>query len=385
MTTTTKPTAAGNLRDELPKLGLRNFWWPAAPSKKIGKAPVAIKMLGDELAFFREAGKVHAFHNRCPHRGMPLSCGQRRFAGTLSCAYHGWTFDVNGKLVAALNEGPDSALPGKVQVRTYPVEERNGIVWVYMGTGEPKPLEDDVPEEVLASGTIVNTVTDEWDCSWLPTVENLLDTHDIIVHRNSLFYFFRKLPSWQRCGAAETPDGKAVDIKFEAMGPPQDTYPAVGTWPPTKPWWKFMGLPSPKPGEYPMSQLRLPAIVRVGFADMAFVRWAVPIDETHVRAFMVSARRASGLAALVWRVRYTLWNSWVFMRLFLWQDREVFLRQDYWAPERLSGTDVGLIKWRRLVSSRARAEAAGHANGAVPANGAPAPNGSAAANEAVSV
>ena len=191
MTTTIRTT--GDLRDDMPKLGLRNFWWPAAQAKKIGTKPVAIKILGEELAFFRQAGKVYAFHDRCPHRGLPLSCGQVRYPGTLTCAYHGWTYDVNGKLIAALNEGPDSVLPGKVQLRTYPVEERAGIVWVYMGTGQPKPLEEDVPAEILASDTIVNTVVDEWPCSWLPTVQNLLDTHDIVVHPNSAYFYFRKL------------------------------------------------------------------------------------------------------------------------------------------------------------------------------------------------
>jgi phenylpropionate dioxygenase-like ring-hydroxylating dioxygenase large terminal subunit len=365
MTTTIRTT--GDLRDDMPKLGLRNFWWPAAQAKKIGTKPVAIKLLGEELAFFRQAGKVYAFHDRCPHRGLPLSCGAVRYPGTLTCAYHGWTYDVSGKLVAALNEGPDSALPGKVQLRTYPVEERAGIVWVFMGTGQPKPLEEDVPAEILASDTIVNTVVDEWPCSWLPTVENLLDTHDIVVHPNSAYFYFRKLPSWQRPGASDSDDGKGVNLRFDKMGPAQDEYPGLGTWP-KQVWWRFAGLPSPKPGEYPISQIRVPAIVRVGFADMAFNRWAVPIDETHVRAFMVSSRRATGFDALKWHIKYRLWNQWAFMRLFLWQDRDLFLKQDYFAPEKLSVTDVGVIRWRRLVTAHARAESA-PSNGAAHANG----------------
>src|SRR5262249_50739367 len=151
---TSVQSSATDLRSELPRMGLRNSWYPALLAAKVGEKPTSVKLLGDEIAFFRDAGKIVAFHDRCPHRGIPLSCGQRRYPGTLSCAYHGWTFDTGGKLVAALNEGPSSPLPGKVQLRTYPVQERNGIVWVYMGADTPKPLEEDVPPELLGDGTI---------------------------------------------------------------------------------------------------------------------------------------------------------------------------------------------------------------------------------------
>src|ERR1700733_8747556 len=137
--------SATDLRRALPPLGLREFWYPAGLSREFGRSPVARKLLGAELVFLREAGRVHALADRCPHRGMPLSCGDRRFPGTITCTYHGWTFDVRGECVAALNEGPASPIPGKVRVRAYPVEERNGVVWVFMGDGPAKPLDDDVP------------------------------------------------------------------------------------------------------------------------------------------------------------------------------------------------------------------------------------------------
>ena len=103
-------------RAELPRLGLRGFWYPAAKSSRIRKKPIAVKLLGEELALFRDAGKAYALHNRCPHRGMPLSEGKRYFRGTLTCMYHGWTFDTQGECVAALNEGPASQMPGRVRV-----------------------------------------------------------------------------------------------------------------------------------------------------------------------------------------------------------------------------------------------------------------------------
>jgi phenylpropionate dioxygenase-like ring-hydroxylating dioxygenase large terminal subunit len=83
------------LKSKLPKLGLKEFWYPAAKSKAIGEKPTAVKLVGEEIAIYRDGGKVYAVHNRCPHRGMPMSAGKRNFPGTISCAYHGWTFGTD--------------------------------------------------------------------------------------------------------------------------------------------------------------------------------------------------------------------------------------------------------------------------------------------------
>src|SRR6266545_6321227 len=132
-------------------LGFRNYWYPATWSRAVGRKPVSLRLLGDPVMLLRERGKAYAFYDQCPHRGIPLSVGRQEFPGTWSCRYHGWTYDLEtGVLRAALTDGPDSPICGKVRVRTYPVEERAGIVWVWMGEGAPPPLADDVPEELLA-------------------------------------------------------------------------------------------------------------------------------------------------------------------------------------------------------------------------------------------
>ncbi len=119
-------------RYEAAVLGFRHYWYPAMLSRHLGKKPQAIKMLGEDLVFVRgEEGRPHALYDRCAHRGMLLSAGTCLSAGTITCPYHGWTFDVaNGELVAALTDGPQSAVVGKLgkNVRSYPVEERNGII-----------------------------------------------------------------------------------------------------------------------------------------------------------------------------------------------------------------------------------------------------------------
>ena len=357
--------AARDPREDVPKLGLRNYWYPAAPSGKIRKKPTVIKLLGDDICFFRDGGKAYALHNDCPHRGMPLSEGWRYYPGTITCMYHGWTFDLTGKRVAALNEGPESQIPGKVRVRSYPVEERNGIVYVYMGTGAPPRIEDCVPEDLLDERNTLKLQTEVWNANWMPSLENLQDSHDTFVHRNSLFYFFRKIPAWVKVGASEMPDGKGVEVRFDKVGPPQAKYPEVGNWP-KRNWWRRITMNSARPGEYPSTEFLLPSVVRVGFSGLRFIRFMVPVDENHVRAFLFAARYAPGFQKVTYALYYYLWTSWSLVHYMIGQDKVVFEKQNCNAPEHLTGTDIGLVKWRRLVAARARLERDGTAPGAQP-------------------
>ena len=129
-------------------LGFRNYWYPVSWSRHVTKRPIRVTVAGETIMLIREQGTVRALHDRCPHRGVPLShpMASQEFAGTWTCCYHGWTFDLEtGTLVAAITDGPDSPICGKVAVRTYPVEERIGLVFVYIGDGDPPPVESDIP------------------------------------------------------------------------------------------------------------------------------------------------------------------------------------------------------------------------------------------------
>ena len=88
--------------------------------------------------------------DRCPHRGVPLSLGTEEFPGTLSCAYHGWTYRLSdGELVAVITDGPDSPICGKVRVARYPAADALGLVWVFVGDRQPHPLAAQLPEELV--------------------------------------------------------------------------------------------------------------------------------------------------------------------------------------------------------------------------------------------
>src|SRR3954469_24263501 len=108
----------------MPTLGFRNYWYPILMARDVGSRPKAVTLLGEQIVLFRDGGRVHALEDRCPHRGVRLSAGACQYpgSGTITCAYHGWTFDgATGALVAALVEGPDAGVVGKARVKAYPV------------------------------------------------------------------------------------------------------------------------------------------------------------------------------------------------------------------------------------------------------------------------
>ena len=118
------PKLSGDIRHLIPKLGLRNYWYPALADSKVGRRkPVKVSMLGEELCLFRGAGgDVVAIQDICPHRGARLSEGDCHYKGTVACPYHGWVYDESGKNVMVLSEGPNSPVCGKAgtEAKAYP-------------------------------------------------------------------------------------------------------------------------------------------------------------------------------------------------------------------------------------------------------------------------
>src|SRR5712692_5333985 len=182
---------------DLPLLGFRNYWYPVLGSRQLGKRPVAVRLLGEDVVLFRSGGKLGALTDRCPHRGSQLSRGRILFPGTLSCGYHGWTFNPEGQCVAAIVEGPEARVVRKVRVTAYPAEERFGLVWVFLGEGDPPPLDEDLPPELQQAGLLSQFVFEDWACNERDVTENYPDMlHAIYVHRTSLLMLIQKLPAW---------------------------------------------------------------------------------------------------------------------------------------------------------------------------------------------
>ncbi|MBJ8344663.1 aromatic ring-hydroxylating dioxygenase subunit alpha [Antrihabitans sp. YC2-6] len=131
-----------------------NCWYVAATSAEVGAGLFARRMLGKHVLLYRqESGEVVAMEDRCAHRPHPLSTG-RRHGDRVACAYHGFEYDPDGRLVDVPSQ--ENVPPG-VRVRTYPVREQSPFVWVWLG--EPGAAELRLPPRLSWLGA------DDWPSS----------------------------------------------------------------------------------------------------------------------------------------------------------------------------------------------------------------------------
>ncbi len=169
------------------KLGFRNYWYPALFARELeGGRAVGVRLLGENLLLRRVEGRAMAVEDRCLHRGVRFSRKPECFtADTITCWYHGFTYRfADGKLCEILTE-PGSSLIGKLALRTYPVCEAKGIVFVYIGEGAPGELVNDVPPMFLDPELEADGIRDEVKANWRLGAENGFDSTHIYIHRDS--------------------------------------------------------------------------------------------------------------------------------------------------------------------------------------------------------
>src|SRR5205814_1828176 len=125
---------------------VRRYWLPFLQSSDLpgpDSDPLRVRLLGEDLVAFRNtSGKVGLLAKGCPHRRADLFYGRNEEDG-LRCIYHGWKFDVAGRCVEAPTEPREANFASKILQRSYPVEERAGVLWTYMG---PRHLEPELPD-----------------------------------------------------------------------------------------------------------------------------------------------------------------------------------------------------------------------------------------------
>lgn len=164
---------------------LSEAWYVAALSRQVGrKKPRAATIMEEPLVLFRDAsGHARALLDRCLHRNAPLSRGDV-FDGCLGCPYHGWTYDGDGRVVIVPSEGHEPAPREGLAVERFPVVERDGLIWVWMG--DPERARDRKPFRMPHAGE------PGWSSYWMLTefdgdvtdlVENFMDVpHTEFVH-----------------------------------------------------------------------------------------------------------------------------------------------------------------------------------------------------------
>ncbi len=114
----------------MPQRYLENVWYCAAIATEVAQFPLARTICERPIVFFRDArGEIAALDDRCSHRQAPLSLA-RIVDGRLECSYHGFTFDGSGRCVHIPQQ---SSIPRAADIRAYPVHERDGHVWLWLG------------------------------------------------------------------------------------------------------------------------------------------------------------------------------------------------------------------------------------------------------------
>jgi vanillate O-demethylase monooxygenase subunit len=168
-----------------PDAFLRNSWYVARVSREVTREPLAVRLLGQDIVLFRrQDGSPVALEDACPHRKLPLSMGRIK-GDAIECGYHGLTFDGCGTCI----EAPTQArIPAAARVRSYPVRDRYGLLWIWMG--EPEQAEhtpllhiehhDDPSWHMTGGDSLLCS------CHYLWLVDNLLDpSHVAWVHRST--------------------------------------------------------------------------------------------------------------------------------------------------------------------------------------------------------
>ena len=165
---------------------LRCHWHPVALSEEVAKpdcAPIRLKVMGEDLLLFRDSkGNTGLIEPFCAHRGADLFFGRNEECG-IRCIYHGWKYDIHGNCIDMPNVPKDAAYHGKIKIKAYPTQEFADMVWAYMGPPDIQPFE--VPQ--LEAGLVPPShryVTKRLvECNWTHSMEGALDTaHFSFLH-----------------------------------------------------------------------------------------------------------------------------------------------------------------------------------------------------------
>jgi 5,5'-dehydrodivanillate O-demethylase oxygenase subunit len=259
---------------------LRLFWQPVqrAVDLPAGRAK-PIRIMSEDFTLYRgEGGQPHLLAFRCAHRGTQLSTGWVE-GDQLRCFYHGWKYDASGQCV----EQPAEPEPfcQRIKIRSYPVQEYLGLIFAYLGEGEPPPLPRYPDFE--AEGILDHRPAGIRACNFFQRMENSPDpVHLAFVHRRSPFADSGLIGIPQPSGE-ETSYG----IEIRATRPN---------------------------GKTRITHLHMPNINMIANSDSdpdeeappgtsINLSWRVPLDDEHTLGFNVSHLPLTGQAAERYRAR----------------------------------------------------------------------------------
>jgi phenylpropionate dioxygenase-like ring-hydroxylating dioxygenase large terminal subunit len=256
---------------------LRRFWQPVALTDDITDVPLRIKILGEDLVVFRDqSGRLGLLALHCSHRGTSLEFGLISTRG-IRCCYHGWLFDVDGRILETPGEPSTSTLKDRLCHGAYPVLEHKGLVFGYFGPPDRRPLLPMYDMFDLPGYRAVMTNKFIWPCNWVQAKDNSMDpVHTAFLHTivsgAQFTDEFGKVPEmeWQETPAgmvyiATRRIGDHVWVRINDFMPPNvHQFPSV---------WEN--------GREEKTRRALGTI------------WQVPIDDTHTMNFVLAYLHSS--------------------------------------------------------------------------------------------
>ena len=336
---------------------MRRYWHPIAPSAEINadNPTKEMRLLGEDLVLYRDAkGQLGLIEPSCAHRKANLSYGIPEENG-IRCAYHGWIFNELGQCVDQPSEPEGSKFKDKVRIKAYPVQEKAGIVFAYMGP-QPAPM---LPRWDLLEWDNVErwVVAMELPCNWLQCMDNSLDpVHFEWLHNywGSYVLGMEKPPeeraAWKQQMQGEGARGRhEVKVGFDRFDYGVIKRRLMQGDTEENEWWR-VGHP-----------VLFPNILRVGQQRNHGFQMRTPMDDTHTYHIVLRVRVPEpGTVIEQTEVPYKYENvfkdngriraDWV-----LGQDQAAWIMQGPISDrttEKLGVTDVGIILYRKILEEQ---------------------------------
>lgn len=252
-----------------------NQWYAILESDEIKPGQViGVTRMGEKMVAWRNLrGELSVMSDLCPHRGVALSAGKLK-GDCIQCPFHGFEFDPSGKCTLIPANGRSAEIPKAMQVRSYPVREAHGLV--YLWWGEARESYPPLPFfEAIDEGMVYSTLRDPWATHYSRAIENQLDVvHLPFVHHNTIGRGNRTLVN-----------GPLVRVEHFY---PQDSLLNIWVYNETDQGQKPKRASElPEPQRHPFLQFRYPNVWHNWIADdtRVFVAFA-PIDESNTLMYL---------------------------------------------------------------------------------------------------
>jgi carbazole 1,9a-dioxygenase len=366
------------------KLGFRNHWYPIRFSREVPEnAVVSVKLLGENILLKRVNGTVYGIKDRCIHRGVRFShkieCYTR---DTITCWYHGFTYKWDSGVLCDVIASPDTPIIGKRKVKSYPVREAKGLIFVFIGDDDfaVPDLSLDVPPMLLDEDMYVQGSSYPVKANWRLGCENGIDPLHIYIHRES-----RLVPNTQRSiplGHRVNPNGSDNRVLEEEEGKPKGVRSAVfreGQASAYVPLYegKVQGQvvvtstkmhSTPEEAKFKRTTgdfIVVPGVLRVDnfpFYGLYQFEWYVPITEDSHLYIITIGKRCANQAE---RDEYdhAFWHRWKPESLEGFNNDDIAAREALqpfyskdrnWLEENLVREDQSIVKWREVCHRNAR-------------------------------